>query len=241
MVKNNDMEMKFKEVYFINLIDEKEQKYRLILSTGKYDNSIQKFRSSLSKDEIEILNNFKVISRQNEFITGRILAKNNVLLIKEKIKPTDINIISGVWGFPIFDTNGINKMWVSIAHSSEYAASLLSEAGTHPIGVDIEEINPNNEVTLAFFLSKYKKSFTLEEKHIYWAAKEAVSKALRTGFTISETFFEISEITLHNSIYTIAFKHLPRLQVLTWIKNNIVISIAYPKELEFDSIRNMNL
>ena len=48
--------MKFKEVYFINLIDEKEQKYRLILSTGKYDNSIQKFRSSLSKDEIEILN-----------------------------------------------------------------------------------------------------------------------------------------------------------------------------------------
>ena len=227
MVKNNDMEMKFKEVYFINLIDEKEQKYRLILSTGKYDNSIQKFRSSLSKDEIEILNNFKVISRQNEFITGRILAKNNVLLIKEKIKPTDINIISGVWGFPIFDTNGINKMWVSIAHSSEYAASLLSEAGTHPIGVDIEEINPNNEVTLAFFLSKYKKSFTLEEKHIYWAAKEAVSK--------------ISEITLHNSIYTIAFKHLPRLNALAWIKNNVVISIAYPIELKFDSIKNMNL
>jgi phosphopantetheinyl transferase len=241
MVKNNDLEMKCKEIYFINFIDKKEKKYRLILSTGKYDESIQKFRSSLSKGEEEVLKNFKVNSRQNEFIAGRILAKNNVLLIKEKFKPTEINIISGVWGFPIFDTTGINRMWVSIAHSREYAASLLSEVGTHPIGVDIEEIRPENDATLAFFLKKYKKSLSLEEKHIYWTAKEAVSKALRTGFTISETLFEISEITLHNSIYIIAFKHLPRLQVLTWIKNNIVISIAYPKELEFDSIRNMNL
>ena len=70
--------MNSKEIYFINFIDEKGQKYRLILSRGKYDKSIQKFRSYLSLEEKKILKNFKVISRQNEFIAGRILAKNNI-------------------------------------------------------------------------------------------------------------------------------------------------------------------
>ena len=237
MVKNNFVKMNCKKNYSISFIDEKEQNYRLILSTCKYDNSIQKFRSSLSNNEREIVKRFKIISRQNEFIAGRMLTKNNVLLIREKLKPNKINTISGVWGFPIFDTKEINKMWVSIAHSKEYAASLLSEVGTHPIGVDIEEISPENDATLAFFLSKYKKSFSLEEKYIYWASKEAVSKALRTGFTISEDFFEISEITVNNAFYKLKFKNVPRLQALTWIKNKVVISIAFPIELKFDSIK----
>jgi len=231
--------MNSKETYFINFIDEKEQKYRLILSTGKFDNSIQKLRTSLSFEEEKILKNFKVISRQNEFVAGRVLAKNNVILIKEKFAPNEINIISGVWGFPIFDTKEINNMWVSIAHSKKYAASLLSELNTHPIGVDIEEITPENDATLAFFLSRYNRDLSLEKKHIYWASKEAVSKALRTGFTIPEVFFEISEIKFNNSFYIIKFKHLQRLQAITWVKDNLVISIAYPIELKFDSIKKI--
>ena len=241
MVKKNYIKMNSEETYFINFIDEKEQKYRLILSTGKFDNSIQKLRSSLSFEEEKILKIFKVTSRQNEFIAGRVLAKNNVSLIKEKFAPNEINIISGVWGFPIFDTKGINNMWVSIAHSKKYAASLLSELNTHPIGVDIEEITPENDATLAFFLSRYNRDLSLEEKHIYWASKEAVSKALRTGFTIPQDFFEISEIKFNNSFYIIKFKHLQRLQAIAWVKDNLVTSIAYPIELKFDSIKKHNI
>lgn len=236
MVEKNYIKMNSKEIYFINFIDEKEQKYRLILSTGKYDKSIQKFRSYLSLEEKKILKNFKVISRQNEFIAGRILAKNNVILINEKFTPNEINIICGVWGFPIFSTKGINDFWVSIAHSKRYAASLLSELNTHPIGIDIEEIVPENDAILSVFLSKYNQVLSLKEKHIYWASKEAVAKALRTGFTIPQDFFEISEMKFNKTFYIIKFKHLQRLQVITWVKDNLVTSIAYPIELKFDSI-----
>ena len=60
-------------------------------------------------------------------------------------------------GFPILDCEGLDKMWVSIAHSKNYGASLLSEVSTHPIGVDIEEIKTSNNESLSYFLSSYQK------------------------------------------------------------------------------------
>lgn len=241
MVNNNSiLEMKNRKIYHLNFVDKKEQKFRLILSTVKFDNSIQDFRSFLSAEELNILNKFKVISRQNEFIVGRVLTKENILQITNKFKPKEISILSGVWGFPILDCEGLDKMWVSIAHSKNYGASLLSEVSTHPIGVDIEEIKTSNNESLSYFLSSYQKKITLEEKHIYWASIEAVSKALRTGFTVSENLFEISKIENHNSYYTIIFKHLPKLRAHTWIENKTVISVGYPSELKFDFIRKLN-
>jgi phosphopantetheinyl transferase len=231
--------MKTIETYFINFT-EGEQKYRFILSSGKYDASIQEYRSSLSPEEEEILSKFKVTSRQNDFIAGRVLAKNSISIIEKKLSTNEINILHGVWGFPVLDTKELSNMWISIAHTKEYAAAILSEAVTHPIGVDIEEITSKNEDSLKYFLSRYDLDLSLEEKHVYWASKEAVSKALRTGFTIPEEIFEISEITLTDQLYIIKFKHLQRLQAIAWIQDNVVTSIAYPTELKFDSIQKHN-
>lgn len=231
--------MKLLETYRVNFI-ENEQKHQFILSTGKYDASIQEYRSSLSSKEVRMLSKFKVVSRQNEFIAGRLLAKNSVLSIREDLLPSQITIITGVWGFPVFDTKGLNNMWISIAHTKQHAAAILSKVNTYPIGIDIEEIAFENNDSLKHFLSGYDQNFSLEEKHIYWASKEAVSKALRTGFTIPEDLFEISEITFDQQFYSVKFKHLQRLRVIAWIHDNIITSIAYPIELKFDSIQKHN-
>lgn len=231
--------MRTTETYFI-YFHEGKQKKRFALSIGKYDDTVQELRSLLSSEEKEILQKFKVASRQNEFIAGRILAKNSILTIDEKLPANKINIIHGVWGYPLVVSGDTQNMWISIAHSKQYAAAIASEVSTYPIGVDIEEISMENESSLAHFLSSYDKEFSLEEKHIYWASKEAAAKALRTGFTIPEHLFEILEVDYSDEFYIIKFKHLVRLQAIAWIKDTTVTCIAYPTELKFESIQKHN-
>ncbi len=227
------------ETYFV-YCKEDQQRKRFVLSTGAYDTSVQELTSMLSVEEKQLLQKFKVASRQNEFIAGRVLAKNGISIFTDGLTPENMNIAHGVWGFPLFIAKETENMWVSIAHSKRYVASIVSDTEIHPIGVDIEEISKDNESSLAHFLINYVADLSLEEKHVYWAAKEAVSKALRTGFTIPEHLFEISEINFSDELYTINFKHLTRLQATAWIKNEVVICIAYPTELEFESIQKHN-
>ncbi|MEQ6123367.1 4'-phosphopantetheinyl transferase superfamily protein [Pseudotenacibaculum sp. MALMAid0570] len=230
--------MKTKETYFVNFT-ENEKKLRFILSKGEYDSTIQDFYSHLSSEEKQIVENFKASSRKNEFIAGRILAKENIRLLQKELTETGINIETGVWGFPLIQTKGISNMQISIAHTKHHAAAFLAEDNTYPIGVDVEEILAENEESLDFYLSRYNKDFSLQEKYIYWASKEAVSKALRTGFTIPEGVFEVKEIKAIGTFYEVSFKHLTRLKAIAWIQQNTVISMAFPTELKFDSIKSV--
>ena len=75
---------------------------------------------------------------------------------------------------------------VSIAHSGKW--SVAAAAARH-VGVDIEKIRPRSEGVLSFILhpSEHKAFHALplgpEQRLImYWSLKEAVLKALRTGF-----------------------------------------------------------
>lgn len=231
--------MKKIETYFV-YFNEDQQKRRFVLSTSEYDTSVQEFGFLLSSEEKELLNAFKVESRRNEFVVGRILAKNSISVIDDTMESGTIDIAHGIWGFPLLTTKSMQNMWVSIAHSKKHAAAIVSETAIYPIGVDVEEISKENESSLAHFLTGYDSDLSLEEKHIYWAAKEAVAKALRTGFTIPEHLFEIREITHSNKLYIIQFKHLVRLQALAWIQNGLITCIAHPTELEFDSVQKHN-
>lgn len=226
--------MKATETYFINF-KEGDKEHRFVLSTGTFDNEVQGSYNLLSDDEKTIFQDFKADSRKNEFIAGRILAKNVISLITD-LETNQINITTGVWGYPLVQTKGINSMWVSIAHSKRVAGALIAKESTHPIGLDVEEIMDENEDVLKIFLARYDQELSLEEQHLYWSAKEAVSKALRTGFTIPETIFQVKEVTSTDGFYHVTFKHVSRLKVLAWITDDVVTSIAYPTELKFKSL-----
>lgn len=230
------MNMETHLVYF----NEGNLEKQLVLSKASYTDTVQEFEFLLSQEEKELLKKFKVASRRNEFIAGRIMAKNSISAIDNILRPDKINIAHGIWGFPLLTSTEIQNMWISIGHSKTYAAAIATKTSTYPIGVDIEEISTDNESSLAHFLGNYEMDLTLEEKHIYWAAKEAVAKALRTGFTIPEQIFEISEVSNSDHLYNIKFKHLTRLQAIAWVDDNVITCIAYPLELEFQSIHKYN-
>lgn len=224
------------------IFNEKGIRQETHLSLGRFNNEIESFKYILSPDETEIFNSFKVDSRRNEFIAGRLLAKKAAQSYHTDLPLNHINIASGVWGFPVFTTHLFAGMCISIAHTRNYAGSFLSGKNTHPIGIDIEEINLENTQALKNFLSDYD-SLSLDELHLYWAAKEAASKCLKTGFIISPSIFTIEYMNTNEYPYSVLFRFLKNITARCWIVNNLVICLCYPaeweivtKDLKFESI-----
>lgn len=203
--------------------------YETHLFLGRYNHEIEKLQHILSKDEIELFNRFKVHSRRQEFIAGRFLAKTAAQLYHMNFSLQDISIVNGVWGFPVFKTREFAGMNVSIAHTKHYAACFLSGKNTHPIGIDIEEIMNENRRPLENFLSDYQ-NLSLVELHIYWAAKEALSKCLKTGFTIPQSVLVIESAVKNKNSYSIKFKFLKNVLAQCWVIHDLVICICYPSE-----------
>lgn len=218
------------------VFDESGEERQLLLAHSLYDVTIEDKIWWLVGDEIETYQSFKATTRKNEYLAGRVLTKKMVLSRHKNYSPNDIETTTGVWGYPLFKTKNFSNYWLSIAHTSTEVAVLISEYNTHPVGLDIECISHTNQSALQQFLSQYNQSFTLQEMHLYWSAKEAVAKALRTGFTIPETLFEIEKIQEISGTYLIKFKKLQRLQATAWIQNNRVVCLAYPVEWTFKSL-----
>lgn len=220
--------------------DEGGQKRELLLAHAYYDDSVVDDVSWLVGDEIKTYASFKATSRKNEYLAGRILTKKTVIQIHQKYSPIDIETTTALWGYPLFKTACFSNYWLSIAHTTTEAAVLLSQHNTHPVGLDVEQISEENQNVLQQFLSKYGRAFSLQDMHLYWSAKEAASKALRTGFTVPETLFEIEEVKEIGGKYEIKFKNLQRLHAVAWIQNDVITCIAYPIEWTFTHIDNPN-
>lgn len=72
----------------------------------------------------------------------------------------------------------IPGLHVSISHSGEYAAVVLSKT---PIGIDIEKISPRIERIQHKFMNEHERELLMDEKdirwmHTVWSAKEALFK-----------------------------------------------------------------
>jgi len=216
--------------------DDFGQERHLLLAYASFDYTIANLDTWLIGDEIKVYNSFKATTRKNEYLAGRILAKKTIFLATEEYNPNNIEIISGVWGDPLIKAKSFSNYWLSIAHTKTEVAVLFSKFNTHPIGIDIEQISKTNQHSLQQFLSQYDQPLTLQEMHLYWSAKEAAAKALRTGFTLPETLFEIGQIQKVDAVYLIKFKNLHRLQATAWVQNNCVVCIAYPIEWTYKSL-----
>lgn len=189
----------------------------------------------LSADELGIYNKFKVDRRRNEFLAGRYIAKESVRCDNPELSPDAINIVHGVWGFPLIHAQGLNRATISIGHTERCAAAIFYASNTHPVGMDVEEIKSDNLPAFKNFIPSVEQELItsghfpyLEAMHLFWSAKEAAGKALRVGFTIPEKLYAISSINREEDIYHLNFDKLPMLKVIGWLHNEFLICIAFP-------------
>ncbi len=189
----------------------------------------------LSGEERAIYHGFKVDTRRTQFLAGRYVAKETVRVVHPELSPNTINIVHGVWGFPLLHSDRLKQATISIGHAEYCAAALFFHSNTHPLGIDVEEIKEDNLPALKKFITKGEQGrISLEHfdfaktMHLLWSAKEAAGKALRVGFLAPQDLYAIASVTVSGSIHTVVFEKLPMIRVVGWCHGNHVVCVAFP-------------
>lgn len=144
---------------------------------------ISKFFTAEEKNEFK---NFKNRKRKIQFISGRIAAKlclAEYLRVKgEEVNYREIEIKKEKRG-KVYGSFNDRKIPVSIAHTE--GISVAVSGNYKGIGVDVEKEDRNIERIADKFLTDEEEAFKNIPLIVLWSVKEAVSKAIGTGFIYS--------------------------------------------------------
>lgn len=151
-----------------------------------------------SAREIEIINNFKTLKKQFEWMSARIGLKNLVKNKYPKIPFANIETGREKNGAPWVKC--LPFLNVSISHSGKYAVCAINEK--QKTGTDMEELKyiNTNHLLHAGFSKKERQSLYLEnyrEILKLWTIKESYLKYIKKGFNESLKKIEI----IGNKIY----------------------------------------
>lgn len=196
-------------------------------------------RLYLNPDELIEFDNIKADKVKHNFCIGRYCAKKSISLISSEQNLSKIEIEHGVFGFPI--VNNSKNLQVSIAHTDDSAVA-ISFNEKIPMGIDIEIINQEQIEVIETQLTQSEidlcKELEYPNGNIYhqlWTSKEALSKAIKTGFTIPMFFFEINSIQVDNKIMIIKFKYFQEFKAISQnINDNYIVSIVLPQIIDFE-------
>ena len=130
-------------------------------------------QSRLTEAEKSILQNFKSENRRREYLTVRVL-------VNQLYQFSPLSITYDEKGKPTLG----NSLSISISHTQEYVAILLSPM--QHVGIDLETIRPAiQKIAHKFVNEKEAKDIPIEHKnehlHVIWGAKEVLYKIYGKG------------------------------------------------------------
>lgn len=178
----------------------------------------------LSNEEIEKFDSFKSPKRQLQFFLGRYSAK---IAIFNKDYPgapnfKDITIENGASGEPLQKNN-----FISITHAHDIAASIIFPE-RNLIGIDIEFFDEK----FLNFQKFIEPCFldTIKDATISMSMKEAMSKAVLTGFKLPIKNFWISHFQ-DEGICICEFKNYEEYTGYALVNNVAVLSLVFKKSI----------
>lgn len=209
-----------------------EQKGEIVLSflyEKDYATIFKKSKDYISENEIFDFKKLKTTNAQHSFLVGKFSAKKAISLLNN-VAVKKIFISHGVFGQPIVNLH----TKISISHTVKAAFSIAFNE-TILIGCDIEKIKKSNLKTIALVLEKDENLIkttipTIIKSHIIWSAKESLSKAISTGFLAPINLFEVENIKTLNDCYEITFKHFNMFKGISFVKNNYLFTLVFPKK-----------
>jgi acyl transferase domain-containing protein len=129
-------------------------------------------------------------ARRNQWMLGRIAVKDAVRFVQwdaghTDVYPIELTVVNEPGGRPRVLSRpgrGLVECEVSLAHTAEAGVAIASTDG--PCGIDVVEVAARDEATVHYALSAAEIAL-LDDRDLdfarFWAAKEAVGKALGTG------------------------------------------------------------
>ncbi|MBQ3564548.1 MAG: 4'-phosphopantetheinyl transferase superfamily protein [Alphaproteobacteria bacterium] len=190
----------------------------------------------LTKTEKGKYTSFKVENPRQDFLLGRYCAKKAYLQLRPSSNENmrSLEIKNGIFEQPFFCNDA--SLGVSISHDHGVAAALVFDR-SFPMGIDIEHWDENKSEAINS-ISTYEEVFQITDIDtnkafaIAWCLKEAVSKAIGTGFTIPTQLLKIEAFTQRReAVYSCGFFNFTQYKGIALLKDNIIIAIAYPQQL----------
>ncbi|HEY3366507.1 MAG TPA: 4'-phosphopantetheinyl transferase superfamily protein [Symbiobacteriaceae bacterium] len=177
--------------------------------------------------------------RRQSYLAGRFAAKQALAAAGGLPTLAEILIGSGVFWQPVVECEGLKNMQVSISHCDDVGIAIAFPE-RYPMGIDIESINPEKcDVLQAQVTAGEREQLHLvalseeEGLTVLWTAKEALSKVLRTGFTVALEALEVSKVMEGPEYLSCHYKLFPLYRCITFIVSSYVIAVALPKNVDF--------
>jgi phosphopantetheinyl transferase (holo-ACP synthase) len=157
---------------------------------------------------------------------------------------------SGVFEQPLVSYLSAKTPGVTISHCNEIAVALAFPTG-HPMGVDIERIDPARMITIQSQMSPvecgWARSAGADEitlSTLIWTAKEALSKALTCGLMSPMEILNLSEFyPLGSRTWGGLFQNFAQYKFVGWINRTVAMSVVLPMKsnvvgqgLDFDAV-----
>lgn len=209
----------------------------LCLCKANYDGLNAKIDIFLHPKEKLFLANLIHTKRKESYLLGRYCAKQAIAAYLNNDVFSDIFIESGVFDQPIVYHEHRNNIQVSISHTNKLGAAFAFPEA-YPMAIDVENICAENlmvikeEVTTSEL--KFGSSNDIKFLTLVWTAKEALSKALKCGFTIPLELLEVAEIVRCGDFTVIHFKNFIQYEALSFEIGKAICSIIYPKKTIID-------
>ncbi len=207
-----------------------------VLNTSTFSDVCGQESLWLHPDELDYYHEIKADKRRCSYILGRICAKTCYQKVCNAKNPSTIHIKTGILKDPILQNQTKTTWQTGITHSNTMAAALVFPA-THPLAIDVEEWDTQRTQVMKSQCDPLELNLLLDlglsvdvSCAICWTAKEAISKALRTGRTTSFRLFELKSIHRHeDGGYAGLFSQYHQYQFRSWVIENKVLSIVLPK------------
>jgi 4'-phosphopantetheinyl transferase len=172
--------------------------------------------------------------RQRSYLLGRYAAKLGLSRVLSELDLRAIEVTRGVFEQPVVQGQG--GVGVTISHTGSLAGALAYPTG-HPIGIDIEVIEPARYQTILTQLSEPEKRLvetSIADRYqiatALWAAKEALSKVLTTGLMSPIQIYNLAEFQrLDSGSWEGLFQNFAQYKAKVWIGSSYAFAMVFPK------------
>jgi 4'-phosphopantetheinyl transferase len=172
--------------------------------------------------------------RQRSYLLGRYAAKLGLSKVVRERDLRDIEVTRGVFEQPV--VQGQEGFSVTISHTGSLAGALAYPTG-HPIGIDIEVIEPARYQTILTQLSEPEKRLietSITDRYqiatALWAAKEALSKVLTTGLMSPIQIYNLTEFQrLDSGTWEGLFQNFAQYKAKVWTGSSYAFAMVFPK------------
>lgn len=200
---------------------------------------------NFSENELNQIAKYHILKRKMQYILGRYTMKtavNNILSHNNMVE-----IGYGLLGYPIVETETNQDVEITLSHCENEAIAIAFNKDIM-LGIDIEKINTERQDVLEKVTTNREK--ILNEKinlpyitfmTLIWTAKEALSKAIKTGFTVDMVIFQVKNVFEKGGVYYIDFLYFPTFSAIGEVVNDKIVTIVYVRKLDMSNyVLNVN-